>query len=172
MESMPSRSFLMKIQTSDDSILVAWKLLGDMLMQGETGYVSEWLRYYEHQLSMRSIITITLHGVNDILIKISGSCEKEQLLPFLAKEVLLAVLWETYQSYWRAWNHQNLSTASIRRCMAQDVILEECRPKENETNPELGLESQWLTDLSMMHGLLAQELNSEEVTLTNHHMPI
>ena len=107
------RSFLMKIQTSEPNTLNAWNSLVDMLMQGETGYAIELQKYLELTSSRKYTITITSPGRNDILIKISGLSEKEQLPPSQVKRALLGDLWEIYLSVLGRYRRGQLQTGAL-----------------------------------------------------------
>ena len=99
MEYTQTRLFLMRPLTLGSNTFPVWSLLGDMLTQGETGYANALRRYLEETSLKKSTITTTLLGESAILVEISGSSEKDLLLPFLAKEALLEDLWEISQSY-------------------------------------------------------------------------
>lgn len=130
MEFMRSQSYLIKIQTSDNSILSVWNSLVDMLMQGETGYADEWHPFLEGTSLTLYTTIITSHGKNAIGIEIYRSSERVQHQLFLVKEDLSVAAWAIFQLSWWGRRQKNRSIRSFLQSMEQVVAWEELPPKE------------------------------------------
>lgn len=170
MESTQRRLFLVRIATSENSILDAWDSLVDMLTRVEIGFVQGLQRYLEETSSKKSITTIILPGKSGILIETYGLSEKELHLLSQVKRDLSEALWETYQSSWRASNPLTAKHYFTQQYMEQAVKWEECKLKASVTAKEMSSEQAWLIKTNTMLGYEKEALKLEEETLMNRHM--
>ena len=166
MESMPSQSFLVSLQTSDNNILNAWNFLVNMLMQDAIGCVTELHGSYVDQFLMRYTTTITLLGKKHILVKISGLSEKEQLLPFLAKEALLEALWEIPPLSLKGSNLKSLQVLCIPLSTEQVEQWEESPQKEREESLDSLIREIMMNGSRMLESKYEEEVWMNPLTRT------
>lgn len=121
MQCTHSRSYLINIVTCETNILNAWNFLVDMLALAEIEFSSEWPLYVDGTSWKEFTITISLLVNREILIKISGFIEKKENTLFLARKILLGIIWEMFPIFLRE-SHLLIHQRILIRQSLQDSL--------------------------------------------------
>src|ERR1700722_1054439 len=169
MEYTQRRLFLVRLATSESSILNAWNSLVDMLMRVEIGFVQGLQKCYEETSSSKSITTTILPGKSGILVETCGLSERELHRLSQVRKDLSVALWQIFQSYWRDKNHESVRHYFTLQSMEQAVKWEECKQRVKPIEKEMSLEQDWLIKMPMKQELKQPELKLEaEISMSRH----